>query len=197
MPSRVCSDHRWANNGAGDQPPLQGISSSGASRHDDRKRLPGLLAACRARRLECAGAGYQAGFRIAELGDVPAVFCANDSTALGPLCARRDSGRSIRGDISVVGFDEIPEAAYFAPPLAAVRQFGELDRRALELLVEELEGGAHARTRVLISPEMVLRRSAGPAGRLESAPADPGLTAASARALRRAGRTLPMPPAVP
>ncbi len=113
-----------------------------------------------------ARSGYEAGLRIAELSEVTAVFCANDHMALGLLRALHEAGRSIPGDISVVGFDDIPEAAYFTPPLTTVRQdFGELGRRALELLVEELEGVPHARTHVQISSEMVLRRSAGPAPR--------------------------------
>ncbi|KOV31533.1 LacI family transcriptional regulator [Streptomyces sp. XY431] len=113
-----------------------------------------------------ARSGYQAGLRMAELRDVTAVFCANDHMALGVLRALHELGRSVPGDISVVGFDDIPEAAYFIPPLTTVRQdFGELGRRALELLVEELAGVAHASAHVRISPEMVLRRSAGPAVR--------------------------------
>ncbi|MFD2121554.1 substrate-binding domain-containing protein [Streptomyces cirratus] len=73
----------------------------------------------------------------------------------------RDSGRHQRGRLR-----RHPEAAYFAPPLTTVRQdFGELGRRALELLVEELTGVGHARSHVLISPEMVLRRSAGTVAR--------------------------------
>nr|WSW48872.1 substrate-binding domain-containing protein [Streptomyces sp. NBC_01001] len=51
-----------------------------------------------------ARAGYQSGFRTVELGDVTAVFCANDRMALCLLRALHESGRSIRGDISVVGF---------------------------------------------------------------------------------------------
>ncbi|WP_371484307.1 LacI family DNA-binding transcriptional regulator [Kitasatospora sp. NBC_00315] len=110
--------------------------------------------------------GYEAGLRIATDPEVSAVFCANDHMALGLLRALHESGRTIPGAISVVGFDDIPEAAYFTPPLTTVRQdFGELGRRALELLVEELAGVGHARSHVLISPEMVLRRSAGPAPR--------------------------------
>lgn len=113
-----------------------------------------------------ARSGYEAGLRIAEDPLVTAVFCANDHMALGLLRAFHEAGRAIPGDISVVGFDDIPEAAYFAPPLTTVRQdFGELGRRALELLVEELTGVDHARSHVLISPEMVLRHSAGPAAR--------------------------------
>ena len=90
------------------------------------------------------------------------------TTTWPSACSARSMRRDGRfpGDISVVGFDDIPEAAYFAPPLTTVRQdFGELGRRALELLVEELTGVGHARSHVLISPEMVLRRSAGPVAR--------------------------------
>jgi DNA-binding LacI/PurR family transcriptional regulator len=111
-------------------------------------------------------AGYEAGMRIAGDRGVTAVFCANDHMALGMLRALHEAGRSVPGDISVIGFDDIPESAYLIPPLTTVRQdFAELGRRALELLVDELAGAGHLRDRVLISPEMVLRRSAGPAPR--------------------------------
>ncbi|MQS16543.1 LacI family DNA-binding transcriptional regulator [Streptomyces kaniharaensis] len=111
-----------------------------------------------------ARSGYRAGLRIAGLRDVTAVFCANDHMALGLLRALHEAGRSVPDDISVVGFDDIPEAAYFIPPLTTVRQdFGELGRKALELLLDELEGGAVSRTHLEISPEMVLRHSVGPA----------------------------------
>ncbi|MFE9425613.1 LacI family DNA-binding transcriptional regulator [Kitasatospora sp. NPDC006697] len=115
-----------------------------------------------------ARSGYEAGLRIARAEGVTAVFCANDHMALGLLRAFHEAGRSIPGDISVVGFDDIPEAAYFTPPLTTLRQdFGELGRRALELLVAELTVGRAVRTpaEVRISPETVLRRSTGPAAR--------------------------------
>ncbi|MFD8597180.1 LacI family DNA-binding transcriptional regulator [Kitasatospora sp. NPDC059646] len=113
-----------------------------------------------------ARSGYEAGQRIAALADVTAVFCANDHMALGLLRALHEAGRSVPEDISVVGFDDIPEAAYFIPPLTTVRQdFGELGRRALELLVAELGGTTRPTARVRITPEMVLRHSTGPAHR--------------------------------
>ncbi|KIQ66347.1 LacI family transcriptional regulator [Kitasatospora griseola] len=113
-----------------------------------------------------ARSGYEAGQRIAALADVTAVFCANDHMALGLLRALHEGGRSVPDDISVVGFDDIPEAAYFIPPLTTVRQdFGELGRRALELLVAELSGATRPGARVRVAPEMVLRRSTGPARR--------------------------------
>ncbi|MEV7176150.1 LacI family DNA-binding transcriptional regulator [Kitasatospora sp. NPDC093679] len=113
-----------------------------------------------------ARSGYEAGRQIAADPEVTAVFCANDHMALGLLRALHEAGRPVPGEISVIGFDDIPESAYFTPPLTTVRQdFGELGRRALELLVEELAGVAHARSHVLVAPEMVLRRSTGPARR--------------------------------
>ncbi|WP_441251765.1 LacI family DNA-binding transcriptional regulator [Kitasatospora sp. McL0602] len=110
-----------------------------------------------------ARSGYEAGRRIVGLAEVSAVFCANDHMALGLLRALHEARRAVPGDISVIGFDDIPEAAYFSPPLTTVRQdFGELGRRALELLVEELAGVAHPRSHVLVPAELVLRASAGP-----------------------------------
>ncbi|WTJ79238.1 substrate-binding domain-containing protein [Kitasatospora sp. NBC_01539] len=108
--------------------------------------------------------GYEAGRQIVKDPQVTAVFCANDHMALGLLCAVHEAGLTVPEDISVVGFDDIPEGAYFAPPLTTVRQgFEELGRRALELLVEELDSVPRAHNHVLVSPEMVMRRSAGPA----------------------------------
>ena len=121
-----------------------------------------------------ARSGYDAGLRL--LGDpqVTAVFCANDHMALGVLRALNEAGRSIPGDISVVGFDDIPEASYFTPPLTTVRQdFGELGRRGLELLVAHLEGGAGSGDRVLVAPELVLRRSTAAPGRRPAPGIDP------------------------
>ncbi len=128
-----------------------------------------------------ARAGYQAGLRLAADLAVTAVFCANDHLALGLLRALHEAGRAIPGDISVVGFDDISESAYFAPPLTTVRQdFGELGRRALELLVDEVTrsgrtGEAAGRGRagspqspdrhVLVPTDIVLRRSSGRAPR--------------------------------
>jgi len=110
-----------------------------------------------------ARSGYEAGMQL--LGDraATAVFCANDHMALGVLRALNEAGRAIPGDISVVGFDDIPEASYFTPPLTTVRQdFGELGRRGLELLVAQVEGGTGARDRALVVPELVLRESIAP-----------------------------------
>jgi len=107
-----------------------------------------------------ARAGYEAGLRLQADPRVTAVFCANDHMALGLLRALNESGRSIPGDISVIGFDDIPEASYFTPPLTTVRQdFGELGRRGLELLVTQVEEGHRTSGRLLVGTELIVRSS--------------------------------------
>ena len=65
--------------------------------------------------------------------------------ALGLIHAIRDEGLDVPRDISIVGFDDIPEAAHFWPPLTTVRQdFAELGRRCVELLLGPTAGGTRA-----------------------------------------------------
>lgn len=103
--------------------------------------------------------GYYAGLELLRVRDFTAVFAGNDQMALGFMHACRDLGLSIPGDISVVGFDDIPEAAHFSPPLTTIRQnFTEIGRRAISLLLSELRGDtALAHDQIL--PELVLRES--------------------------------------
>ena len=82
--------------------------------------------------------GYELGQRLAADSGVTAVFVANDQMALGVLRAMHERGRRIPADVSVVGFDDVPEAAYFLPPLTTVRQdFIELGNRALRLMLQD------------------------------------------------------------
>ncbi|NYF08854.1 DNA-binding LacI/PurR family transcriptional regulator [Leifsonia sp. AK011] len=102
--------------------------------------------------------GYYAGLELLRFRDFTALFASNDQMALGFIHACLESGLSVPGDISVVGFDDIPEAAHFYPPLTTVRQnFAEIGRRAVSLLLSELQGDPvdHAQ----IEPELVVRRS--------------------------------------
>jgi DNA-binding LacI/PurR family transcriptional regulator len=103
--------------------------------------------------------GYYAGLEMLRFRDFTGVFCGNDQMALGFAHACRDMGLDVPGDISIVGFDDIPEAAHYLPPLTTVRQnFAELGRRAVALLLRELEGDA-AGGRERIDPELVVRSS--------------------------------------
>jgi DNA-binding LacI/PurR family transcriptional regulator len=110
-----------------------------------------------------AASGYQAGLEIARQPDVTAVFCANDQMALGLLRALSELGRSVPGDVSVVGFDDVPEAAYLIPPLTTVRQdFTAVGRRAIEILQNAIRPGSGTPPERLISPELVVRASTAP-----------------------------------
>jgi DNA-binding LacI/PurR family transcriptional regulator len=107
--------------------------------------------------------GYQLGERLADDPSVTAVFVANDQMALGLLRALHERDRRIPESISVVGFDDIPEAQYFTPPLTTVRQdFGEMGRSALRLLLDTMQGAGTAAARLTVAPELVVRRSTGP-----------------------------------
>jgi DNA-binding LacI/PurR family transcriptional regulator len=107
--------------------------------------------------------GYRVGQQLAQDPDVTAIFVANDQMALGVLRALHEHGREIPREISVVGFDDIPEAQYFMPPLTTVRQdFGEMGRSSLRMLLELMESSGQPPQRVTIAPELVVRRSTAP-----------------------------------
>jgi DNA-binding LacI/PurR family transcriptional regulator len=105
--------------------------------------------------------GYELGRQLAARPDVTAVFCANDQMALGVLRAMAELGRPVPGEVSVVGFDDLPEAGYFNPPLTTVRQdFAELGRRALRLLVEKIAGATADGPQRPVGTELIVRASA-------------------------------------
>ena len=92
------------------------------------------------------------------------MFVANDQMALGVLLAMKQAGRRVPEDVSVVGFDDIPEAAYFDPPLTTVRQdFDELGRLGVQLLLQAMETGG-ATSGAPVMPEFVGRLSTADAG---------------------------------
>jgi len=108
-----------------------------------------------------ARSGYEIGHELARMPDVTAIFCANDQMALGMLRALGEHGRHVPSAVSVVGFDDIPESAFFLPPLTTVRQdFGELGRQALRLLVDRIRGRPAPGARMPVAPELIVRASA-------------------------------------
>ncbi|WP_084622234.1 LacI family DNA-binding transcriptional regulator [Demequina oxidasica] len=85
-----------------------------------------------------ADSGYACGTLVAP--DATAVFCSNDQMALGLIHALSDAGRSVPGDVSVVGFDDIPESAHSLPPLTTIHQdFEGVGHRAVELILAQLD----------------------------------------------------------
>jgi DNA-binding LacI/PurR family transcriptional regulator len=111
-----------------------------------------------------ADSGYDLGRRLARRPEVTAVFASNDQMALGLLHALHESGRSVPGDVSVVGYDDIPEAAHLLPPLTTVRtDFAEIGTRSLRLLLDRIDGpGGMPLVDTLVPVDLVVRASSGP-----------------------------------
>ena len=110
-----------------------------------------------------ARSGYEAGTRLLEQHTPTAVFSANDQMALGLLRALKEAGLRVPHDVSLVGFDDIPESAYFNPPLTTIRQdFGEVGRRGVQLLLNQFNPDEPEATHETIEPELVLRDSTAP-----------------------------------
>jgi len=114
-----------------------------------------------------ASSGYELGRELAADPELTAVFCGNDTMALGVMRALAEQGLRVPRDVSIVGFDDVPDAGFYTPPLTTVRQdFGEVGRRALSTLIDRMSGAIDAGLRVRIAPELVIRASAaGPPGR--------------------------------
>ena len=109
--------------------------------------------------------GYELGRRLVQRGGVSAIFVANDQMALGVLRALHEADFEIPRQMSVVGFDDIPEAQYFTPPLTTVRQdFAEIGRRSLQLMLGMMESdGEGPPSPPLVAPALILRSSTAPA----------------------------------
>lgn len=112
-----------------------------------------------------AASGYAVGLELAADPSVTAVFAANDDMAIGLMRALSEAGRQVPRDVSVVGYDDIPVAAYVTPPLTTVRQpFDAVATEGLEMLVHVIENPGSDPVRSVDPPiELVLRASTGPA----------------------------------
>ncbi|WP_232498116.1 LacI family DNA-binding transcriptional regulator [Agromyces humatus] len=104
------------------------------------------------------GSGYMHGRTLASDSEMTSVFVSNDQMALGVMHAFAEAGLSVPGDVSIVGFDDIPEAAFFAPPLTTLRQdFVGLGRDAMASVLAVL--GDDDRTPAPRVPDLVVRTS--------------------------------------
>jgi LacI family transcriptional regulator len=97
--------------------------------------------------------------------DLDAVFACNDQMALGALRAAHAAGRRVPDDLAIVGYDDIPESAYFWPSLTTVRQrmteVGRIAVQKLHAMIETRQGGDGNvdPTTILLTPELVMRES--------------------------------------
>jgi DNA-binding LacI/PurR family transcriptional regulator len=114
--------------------------------------------------------GYAAGQQLAErraAGEhITAVFVANDQMALGLLRAFREHGIDVPGDVSIAGFDDVPEAEYFSPPLTTVRQdFAAVGRSSIGVVLDQIESGpADEPPRIVVPATLVVRTSTAAPG---------------------------------
>ncbi|WP_347568613.1 LacI family DNA-binding transcriptional regulator [Isoptericola sp. AK164] len=109
-----------------------------------------------------AWSGYEVGREIART-DATAVFAANDQMALGLMRALAESGRAVPDDVSVVGFDDVPDAVAYRPPLTTIHQdFAEVGRRCVELVLQRLDAGAADHGTTLVPVRIVERASTAP-----------------------------------
>jgi LacI family transcriptional regulator len=144
------------------------------AREMDLKLDPALVI-----RIDAAGWSMKAGYHpmAPEIGfkpmqallektrDFTAVFCFNDIAAIGAIRALKDAGLTVPGDVSVVGFDDILSAAYSTPSLTTVRQpLMEMGKRGAQVLLERIANREKEfPSEVVMSPELVIRESTGPA----------------------------------
>lgn len=101
---------------------------------------------------------------LARRPGVDAVFCASDVMASGARLALREAGRSVPGDVALVGFDDSPVARHMDPPLTSVRQpIEEMGREMTRLLLEQLRasdvpGTPPPAPRGVVLPTQLVRR---------------------------------------
>jgi LacI family transcriptional regulator len=114
-----------------------------------------------------SAASGQRGLRrlLEQYPEIEAVFACNDQMALGVMKEAGKSGRRIPDDLAVVGFDDVPEAAFFCPSLSTVRQdLNELGRtavRELDRLIRAAQQGEPAGEpkAILLEPQLLVRES--------------------------------------
>lgn len=94
--------------------------------------------------------------------DTTAVFCANDTTAMGALKASKDLGLSVPGDLSIVGVDDIEVSRYLAPMLTTVQiPIVEMGKMAAKILLDRIDGGHVAPVNIAFPSRLIPRESTG------------------------------------
>lgn len=92
-----------------------------------------------------------------------ALFAYNDISAIGAIRAFHEAGLDVPRDVSVVGFDDIPAAAFHYPSLTTIRQpLERMGETAAEILIARIEGEKELSPEIAVQPEIVVRESTGP-----------------------------------
>ena len=108
--------------------------------------------------------GYRGMKQLLNSGeDFTAVFIGNDSMAIGAHTALREEGLRVPDDVSMVSFDDIPEAAHFVPGLTTIRQdFQLLGRLAVEYVLSMVDNPDTPIHQRVLQPELIIRESTCP-----------------------------------
>jgi LacI family transcriptional regulator len=143
--------------------------------HEARDRMAGYLQALRRhgiaapRELQAEGdyseqSGYEAMKRLLALKRRPTgVFCMCDALALGAILAVHDAGLTVPGDVSVVGYDDLPFARFTIPPLTTIHQpIFALGGLAARTVIQEIECGRMGPSSELLGARLVVRGTTGP-----------------------------------
>jgi LacI family transcriptional regulator len=89
-----------------------------------------------------------------------ALFAYNDMSAIGAIRALREEGLHVPQDVSVIGFDDIPGAAFYTPSLTTVQQpLHRMGDVAAQVLLERIEGKKEYPADIAIEPELIVRES--------------------------------------
>lgn len=109
-----------------------------------------------------AKSGYDAARRLLQADPgFTALAVGNDQMALGAIYALHEANLRVPDDISVVGFDDIPETAFFQPPLTTIRQdFSRLGAMGVKYLQELIENPDTPIQQHIIVPRLIVRQSA-------------------------------------
>jgi DNA-binding LacI/PurR family transcriptional regulator len=108
-----------------------------------------------------AASGYQAARQILDAkAHFTALEAANDQMALGAIRALHEQGLCVPEDVSIIGFDDRPEAAYFDPPLTTVQQnFAAVGEQSVEYLVDMIENPDLPIHQRVLYPQIIERQS--------------------------------------
>ena len=108
--------------------------------------------------------GFDAAQKLLALPDLPgAIFASNDLSATGVIEATRQRGLRVPQDISVIGFDDIPQASLIYPKLTTVRQpLYQMGREAVALLLEQIEQPGGEKRQVMLETTLIIRESCAP-----------------------------------
>ena len=99
---------------------------------------------------------------LAKAPKITALFAQNDQMAIGAMRALYEAGRKIPDDVAIVGYDDVPAAAYSQPPLTTIRQpMQQVGEVATRLLIELINDPDAERKEVLLKTELIRRQTCG------------------------------------